>query len=76
MVKLDEWGGIAMDDPGSCENQLRTHLIRTLDLPADRYFGFNSNPAEPAVECERIRNRLAAEGPIDLCGLGLAVCRT
>src|SRR5882724_4613593 len=40
VVKLDEWGGIAMDDPGSCENQLRTHLLSPLDVSDGRYLGF------------------------------------
>ena len=73
VVKLDEWGGLAMDDPGSCENQLRTHLVKPLRLPDDRYFGFNSNAPELAAECERIRRKLALEGPIDVCVLGLGV---
>src|ERR1043166_4765639 len=73
VVKLDEWGGMAMEDPGSCENQLRTHLLRPLGLSDDRYFGFKSNPPEPEAECERIRHRLASEGPIDLCVLGLGM---
>ena len=71
IVKLDEWGGIAMDDPGSCEHQLQTHLVHPLGLSEDRYFGFESNPSDPATECERIRSRLASEGPIDFCILGL-----
>lgn len=73
VVKLDEWGGIAMDDPGSCENQLRRYLLSPLGLSDDRYFGFKSNPANPAAECERIQRRLASEGPIDLCVLGLGM---
>jgi len=72
-VKLDEWGGIAMNDPGSCENQLRTHLLSPLGVSEDRYLGFNSNPVDPAAECERVRHRLASEGPIDLCVLGLGM---
>lgn len=72
-VKLDEWGGIAMDDPGSCESQLQQYLVNPLGLSKDRYFGFHSNPVGPDVECERIRIRLAAEGPIDLCVLGLGM---
>jgi galactosamine-6-phosphate isomerase len=72
-VKLDEWGGIAMDDPGSCEGQLLKYLVNPLGLSMDRYFGFKSNPTDPDAECKRIRSRLAAEGPIDLCVLGLGM---
>src|SRR5713101_2062421 len=27
ILKLDEWGGLAMDDSGSCESYLRQHLL-------------------------------------------------
>src|SRR5213593_1368775 len=73
VLKLDEWGGLEMSAPGSCEHQLRTHLIKPLGLPDDRYFAFNSNSVEPATECEKVRSRLAQEGPIGLCLLGLGV---
>jgi galactosamine-6-phosphate isomerase len=73
VIKLDEWGGLAMDDPGSCENQLRANLILPLRISADRYSGFKSNPADPGAECERIHGRQASEGPIDLCVLGLGL---
>lgn len=73
VIKLDEWGGLATDDPGSCERQLRTHLVNPLGLSSDRYLGFTSNALNPEAECERIRSRLASEGPIDLCVLGLGV---
>src|SRR5437868_6036053 len=32
IVKLDEWGGISMDDPGSCETQLQNQLIKPLGV--------------------------------------------
>ncbi|NOS68876.1 MAG: galactosamine-6-phosphate isomerase [Verrucomicrobia bacterium] len=73
LVKLDEWGGIAMDDPGSCENQMQTLLIAPLGIAKDRYIGFKSDPANPEAECERVHKRLALEGPIDLCVLGLGM---
>jgi galactosamine-6-phosphate isomerase len=73
LVKLDEWGGIEMNDPGSCENQIQTLLLAPLRITVKRYFGFDSNPADPEAECERVRRRLAAEGPIDLCVLGLGM---
>jgi galactosamine-6-phosphate isomerase len=73
LVKLDEWGGIAMDDPGTCENQIRSFLLTPLRVAEDRYFGFDSNPADPKAECERIRRRLMTEGPIDFCVLGLGM---
>jgi len=71
IVKLDEWGGIAMDDPGSCETQLRKLLVDPLDLSLERYFGLRSDAETPELECEKLRDRLAIDGAIDLCVLGL-----
>jgi galactosamine-6-phosphate isomerase len=73
LVQLDEWGGFPADDPGSCETQLRTTLIAPLGLAADRCFGFSSDALDPEAECARIQKRLAGEGPIDLCILGLGI---
>ena len=73
LIKLDEWGGLAMDDPGTCENQIQSLLVSPLGISAERYLGFNSNPADPEAECDRVRQRLAIEGPIDLCVLGLGM---
>jgi len=73
MVKLDEWGGLDAGTPGTCEQQLREHLLTPLAITDDRYISFHSDPADPGAECERIRQRLAAEGPIDLCVLGLGM---
>ena len=73
IIKLDEWGGIAPDDPGSCETQLRKLLVNPLRLPAEHYFALASNPENPELECSRISDHLAKDGPIDLCLLGLGV---
>lgn len=72
VLKLDEWGGIPMDRPATCESFLRTALVGPLGMEG-RYVGFNSNPANPSAECARIRDWLAAHGPIDTAVLGLGV---
>jgi galactosamine-6-phosphate isomerase len=69
-LKLDEWGGLAMDDPATCEHQLRKLLINPLNA-ASRYTAFESQSADPAAECARIASWLAAHGPIEVCVLGL-----
>jgi galactosamine-6-phosphate isomerase len=71
-IKLDEWGGLPMDDPATCEQQLRELLVTPLSL-SDRYTAFNSNPVEPAAECRRISSWLKDNGPIDCCVLGLGI---
>jgi len=73
VVKLDEWGGLTMGGLGTCEQQLQTHLLVPLGVSGRRYVGFRSNPPDPEQECARIRRRLASEGPIDLCVLGLGM---
>lgn len=71
LVKLDEWGGIPKEDPQSCESYLRQHLVEPLGISADRYISFQSNPEVPKLECARIQEALLAQGPIDICVLGL-----
>jgi galactosamine-6-phosphate isomerase len=72
IVKLDEWGGLAMDDPSTCEHSLRNALVRPLEL-ADRYAGFESRPADAEAECARVASWLEENGPIDVCVLGLGL---
>lgn len=71
-IKLDEWGGLSMDDPATCERQLRDLLVTPLSV-SDRYIAFNSNSMDPEQECDRIASWLTANGPIDICVLGLGV---
>jgi galactosamine-6-phosphate isomerase len=73
VIKLDEWGGLAMDDPGTCETYLRRRLLEPLAISADRYVAFDSEATDAQRECERIRAELAEHGPIDLCVLGLGL---
>jgi galactosamine-6-phosphate isomerase len=73
VVKLDEWGGLEMDDPASCESYIQRHLIAPLELPVHQYYGFKSNPSFPEEECARVQSWLNENGPIDLCILGLGL---
>jgi len=72
LLKLDDWGGLEMDDPGSSEYYLQQHLVRPLRLQR-RYTAFLSNPTNPQKECARIRAWLQRHGPIDVCVLGLGL---
>jgi galactosamine-6-phosphate isomerase len=72
VLKLDEWGGVAMDDPASCERFLRQTIVEPLELH-DRYVGFDSQSPDPAAETARIAAWLEAHGPIDVCVLGLGM---
>jgi galactosamine-6-phosphate isomerase len=71
-LKLDEWGGLPMDDPATCETQLRASLIEPLRLEK-RYIAFESQPPDPQAECRRIAAWLDRNGPIDVSILGLGI---
>jgi galactosamine-6-phosphate isomerase len=73
IVKLDEWCGLSMDDPATCEAYLQAHVIRPMHISPDRYVAFASDAADRQQECRRIVEWLAEHGPIDLCVLGVGV---
>lgn len=70
-IKLDEWGGLALDDPATCETFLREVLLDPAGVPPERYLGWESRPADVEAECGRVSEWLAANGPIDVQILGL-----
>ena len=72
-LKLDEWGGLPIDHPATCERYLLDRLMIPLEVPATRFFGWQSQPKDPDAECQRMADWLAAHGPIDLCVLGLGL---
>ena len=71
ILKLDEWGGVPMEDPQTCEVFLQEYLLKPLHINAARYFAFHSDPADPQEECNRIYTIIQKQAPIDLCILGL-----
>jgi galactosamine-6-phosphate isomerase len=73
IIKLDEWGGVPMEDPGTCESYLQEHLIKPLHIDDSRYLSFCSNPDDPMAECNRIQNQLNKQGGIDVCIVGLGM---
>ena len=73
ILKLDEWGGLLPDDPATCETYLQENLIQPLEISPDRYLGFQSDTLSPSKECTRVSAWLGANGPIDVCVLGVGV---
>jgi len=73
VIKVDEWGGLDLADPATCESDLRTRLLVPLRIAPDRYQGFESHPSDPPRECARVSEWLALNGPIDFCVLGVGV---
>jgi galactosamine-6-phosphate isomerase len=72
VIKLDEWGGLPMEDRATCESHLRSVLIDPLAI-GERYVAFHSRPSDPDAECRRVARWLEQCGPIDVCVLGLGV---
>jgi len=73
VVKLDEWGGLAMDNASTCESYIQERVLAPLGVTKDRYLGFNSDPADPEGECSRIAGLLNAWGRIDVSVLGIGL---
>lgn len=70
VLKLDEWGGIPMSDPGSCHSYLTEKLLKPLHVSLDRYLAFDSGAEDLSEECRRIQEEIDQTGPIDCCILG------
>lgn len=71
VVKLDEWGGLPMDDPSTCEVYIQKHILTPWGVTQDRYEGFVSDAPNPRTECRRIRQRIQELGGLDIAILGM-----
>lgn len=71
VLQIDEWGGLPWRHPATCEIDLRVKLLEPLRIDSGRFIGFRSDAENPEAECARMAEWLAANGPIDLCILGL-----
>jgi len=71
IIKLDEWGGIPLENPSTCESFLQQHFIKPLNISPDRYLSFGNHADDPETECERVQTVLKDHGPIDSCVLGI-----
>ena len=73
VIKLDEWCGLAMDAPETCDTYMRKHVVQPLGISRDCYIAFDSNASSSQAECQRVQTEIARRGPVDLCVLGLGV---
>ena len=73
IIKLDEWCGLPMDNPATCEYYIKIHLLKPLGISADspRYISFHPLEEDSAAECARISWLLREAGGIDCCILGI-----
>jgi len=66
---LDEYAGVAADDPVSFRRYLSDELYRHIDLP--RAHALDAQAADLDAECARYEGAIAAAGGVDLCFLGI-----
>lgn len=66
---LDEFGGVAPEDPGRCDRTLARALVSRVDLPADRFHRFALS-GDVDEECRRVEALVGAGCDLTLLGLG------
>lgn len=71
IVKLDEWGGIPMNAPNSCETFIQQRILKPWGIPEKRYIAFDSDTVGPEVECAKIHRLISEKQPMGCCILGL-----
>lgn len=69
---LDEFEGLAPDDPGAFRRYMQDQLFAAVDLPPAQIGFLEGRARDAAAECARYDRALEAAGGIDLlvCGLG------
>lgn len=73
IVGLDEWVGLPADHPVTCTDYLRKRILIPLNIPDERYIGFNPDVNDDLKECLRVQNLLSVMDGIDVCVLGLGL---
>jgi galactosamine-6-phosphate isomerase len=71
VTKLDEWLGLPIDHPSTCESYLVEHVLGPLGIGKDRYVGADSEAKNPMTECERVAAASGAWGAFDVALLGV-----
>ena len=71
ILKLDEWGGIPLNDPHSCHSYLQNALVKPMNLSPDRFIAFDSEADNLENACQRIQQTIDERSFIDVCILGL-----
>lgn len=68
---LDEYVGLAPDDPRSFRHFVATHFADAVGLPRSAHFAPDPRAADLEAECARYEAAIAAAGGIELAVLGL-----
>lgn len=68
--QLDEWLGLSLKNPGSCQQYLFEHIIRPWNLDPGQYSLINGQAIEQEQQLDKMKNMLF-KNPLDLCILGM-----
>ena len=71
LIQLDEYAGIAADDPRTLLGWLRRDVAEPLGIPDARIIGFDGVHDDPEAAVRRYDEAVAAAGAIDVAVLGL-----
>jgi len=66
---LDEFGGVAPDDPGRCDQMLTRMFVSRVDLPPGRFHRFTLD-GDVAFECQRYEALVSTGCDLALLGIG------
>jgi glucosamine-6-phosphate deaminase len=66
---LDEFGGVAPDDPGRCDQMLMRGFVQRVDVAPDRFHRFTLN-GDVDAECRRYESLLARGCDLAILGIG------
>ncbi len=73
ILKLDEWAGVPLDDPSTCESYIKKEIIRPLKISPSRFISFDNKTKYLKQEVKKLEKKLQKLGKIDLCILGLGL---
>lgn len=68
---LDEFGGLAPDDPGRCKNMLLSCLVDHIDLPKEQFHVLDPDAKDLDLECRAFEGAIGDGFDLVLLGIGL-----
>lgn len=73
LIGLDEWVGVAADQPGGCRKYIYDEAIRPLELREENIFFFDACAEDLEEECRKADRFLEENGPIDISLMGVGM---
>lgn len=70
---LDDFGGLAADDPGRCRNMLQRYLLDHVDLPKERFHFIDTEAHDLEAVCRHYDQLIEEGGGFDLTLLGIGL---